>query len=594
MLKGAIVCLCLLTGGITHAATLYVPDNHPTIQDAIDAAVNGDTIIVRQGTYVENIDFLGKAITVTSESGPDVTIIDGSRTGSVVAFQSGESQDSVLEGFTISNGSGTLLYSWSYCGGGILCLNGSSPTITGNTIAWNSDCSSGGGIYCDDSSPIIANNIIAKNTVANTGSGIYCNCSSALIANNIIAENTAVYIGGGIFCYGSPYPSIAGNTLVGNTVTDGHGRGGGICCSTMCHPTITDSIIWNNNAAIGPEIYVFYSSNPDITYCDIKGGWTGTGNINADPLFVTSPDGDYYLSQTAAGQGMDSPCMDAGSDSAHNLGMNSRTTRTDQIADRSLVDMGFHYESHSGPNLEITSMSFTPAALDPNSQITASYTIENKGNKPCGSISAIAFFLSSDENINLNDIWLGEDSVPDLNPGESYTKTDIPVNVGDNPGTWFFGGFADWKNFVPESNDDNGYPAGQITITSLWADAATLSSQTGGIVHFDLKPGIAYERRKYFLLGSMTGTFPGTTLPGGCVLPLNRDYFFDYVLKWFNYPTFTRFREFLDMSGEAQATLDIQPGEIPAQYIGAFLDFAFTTEEPYDFQSNPATVEIVP
>ena len=214
MLKGAIVCLCLLTGGITHAATLYVPDNHPTIQDAIDAAVNGDTIIVRQGTYVENIDFLGKAITVTSESGPDVTIIDGSRTGSVVAFQSGESQDSVLEGFTISNGSGTLLYSWSYCGGGILCLNGSSPTITGNTIAWNSDCSSGGGIYCDDSSPIIANNIIAKNTVANTGSGIYCNCSSALIANNIIAENTAVYIGGGIFCYGSPYPSIAGNTLV--------------------------------------------------------------------------------------------------------------------------------------------------------------------------------------------------------------------------------------------------------------------------------------------------------------------------------------------------------------------------------------------
>ncbi len=74
-----------------------------------------------------------------------------------------------------------------------------------------------------------------------------------------------------------------------------------------------------------------------------SGVYPGTGNINADPCFATGPDGDYYLSQIAAGQSIDSPCVDAGSDTSSNLGMHTKTTRTDQIIDYGMVDIGYHY-----------------------------------------------------------------------------------------------------------------------------------------------------------------------------------------------------------------------------------------------------------
>ena len=86
-----------------HAQTTwYVPDDFPTIQGAISdpLVMNGDTVIVRPGTYVENINFLGKAITLVSEQGPEYTFIDGGQAGSVVTFTNNEGLDSVLDGFT--------------------------------------------------------------------------------------------------------------------------------------------------------------------------------------------------------------------------------------------------------------------------------------------------------------------------------------------------------------------------------------------------------------------------------------------------------------------------------------------------------------
>src|SRR5262245_1643542 len=93
-----------VAGQLEAANIIRVPADQPTIQAAIGAASNGDVVQVAPGTYIENVNFLGKAIRVTSEQGPEVTIIDGNQAGSVVTFASGETLQSVLNGFTVRNG----------------------------------------------------------------------------------------------------------------------------------------------------------------------------------------------------------------------------------------------------------------------------------------------------------------------------------------------------------------------------------------------------------------------------------------------------------------------------------------------------------
>src|ERR1035441_2397922 len=96
------------------------------IQDAILFANNGDTVVVTNGAYNERIDFMGKAIVVSSEEGPSATIIDGNQSGSVVSFSGGEGTNSIIQGFTITNGYATQ-------GGGIYCTN-ASPGISNCVI----------------------------------------------------------------------------------------------------------------------------------------------------------------------------------------------------------------------------------------------------------------------------------------------------------------------------------------------------------------------------------------------------------------------------------------------------------------------------
>jgi parallel beta-helix repeat protein/predicted outer membrane repeat protein len=232
----AVLCMPALA----FSATIYVPDDHTAIQRAINASMDGDTIIVRPGTYVENIDFLGKAIAVQSEQGPDVTIIDGGQAGSVVSFKGGENLDSLLDGFTVTNGSGTLFDFtgfWLYCGGGV---------------------------YCDDSSPTLINNTINVNLTEYAGGGIFCHKSSPLISHNIIAENQTTYItshGSGICCYKLSSPTITENTIIDNWSNFG---GGGIGCTDQSSPMICYNTVSNNKADISGGGIVCYSSSPSI------------------------------------------------------------------------------------------------------------------------------------------------------------------------------------------------------------------------------------------------------------------------------------------------------------------------------------------
>lgn len=288
-----ILILCLSVCSTVLGSTIYVPDDHGTIQAAIDAASTGDTVIVRPGTYVENIDFGGKAVTVRSERGSESTVIDGNQSGSVVVFESGEGGGSILDGFTLVNGTGTL-----------------------NPFGYQS----GGAVYCYQSSPEIANNVVRDNSVVGfeaRGGAIFCGRDSdPLIANNVIHANSAP-LGGGIFCGWDADPVVLGNTLFGNAAAD---DGGGFYCYFACFPVIVNSIFWDNTATRGPEIYVGDTAQPsivDISYCDIDGGvastfvesgctinW-GSGLIDADPLFADPAAGDFHMTWP-------SPCRDAG------------------------------------------------------------------------------------------------------------------------------------------------------------------------------------------------------------------------------------------------------------------------------------------
>ena len=228
-------------------------DAFKVIQNGIDGvAASGGTVIVYPGTYTENIDFKGKAITVRSmeplEPGAvNLTIIDGNDAGSVVTFDSGETSSSQLIGFTVRNGQAAE-------GAGIYC-NLSSPTISSNVITLNDAVSGtgyayGGGIYCWASSPDIIGNDVGGNMADRDGGGIYCeNVSSPTISDNEIYYNTAGYAGGGIYCDSSS-PAITGNNIYYN---DAYEAGGGIACLDSASPTIAGNDIHHNGAVVSPD-----------------------------------------------------------------------------------------------------------------------------------------------------------------------------------------------------------------------------------------------------------------------------------------------------------------------------------------------------
>ena len=325
---------------------LRVPSEYATIQAAIDAAVYGDTVLVADGVYTgegnKNLDSGGKVTVVMSENGPEVTIIDCEGDGRGFHFHSGEDSASMVNGFTIKNGSvgegGGILcfhsspvitnciffHNLAWGGGGIYCDN-SSPVIIHNTFSHNSSPHGyGGGISCHESSPMITKNALSNNVAGRGGGGIYCGSSSPTIVHNTFSKNSAG-LGGGIYCIWSSSPTIVHNTFSKNSAVDGYG--GGICCRYDSSPMVCNTILW---ADMPDEIYL-ESSTITITYSDIQEGYAGEANIDADPLFVDPANEDFHLQ---AG----SPCIDTGDP---NSPLDPDGTR---------ADMGAWYCDQSGPS----------------------------------------------------------------------------------------------------------------------------------------------------------------------------------------------------------------------------------------------------
>jgi len=214
----------------------------PSVQAGIDSANVGDVVLVGPGTYYENLDFFGKDITVKSVMGPKVTILDGSsRDSSVVVFKRGETSNAVLEGFTITGGTGSRMprRETSREGAGVYCYEG-SPTIRNNWVIGNRTLNNhelGGGMlvgtaFTDSrwSEPLVEGNVFTENEAAGNGGAIGCMAPSrAVIRGNVFRNNRCGADGGAIWgwtLYGSV--TIEDNEFWENVAGD---HGGGVYAS---------------------------------------------------------------------------------------------------------------------------------------------------------------------------------------------------------------------------------------------------------------------------------------------------------------------------------------------------------------------------
>ncbi len=227
-------------GGQAVAVIINVPGDQPTIQAGIVAAVNGDEVVVAVGEYFENINFLGKAITVRSTDPTDPvvvmhTIINGAGSGTVVTCISGEGSNTVLTGFVITGG-------LSGDGGGMF-NSGSSPTLTNCSFSGNTALMLGGGLAnFNGSSPTVTNCTFSGNTAANGGGMVNLFGSSPIVTNCSFSGNAAANNGGGMANANNSSPTVTDCTFSGNTAD----QGGGMLNVPGSLPTVTNTGFCSN------------------------------------------------------------------------------------------------------------------------------------------------------------------------------------------------------------------------------------------------------------------------------------------------------------------------------------------------------------
>ena len=145
------------------------------------------------------------------------------------------------------------------------------------------------------------------------------------------------------------------------------------------------------------------------------------------------------------------------------------------------------------------------------------------------------------------------------------------------------------NTFFLSANNLDPLPA----LPSLTRDTSQISQSAGGTVNFTLNAGLAHAGRDYLLVGSASGQSPGTAVPGGARMPLNRDTVTDFILANVGTPQFQNFQGTLDGQGMATASW-VTSGPLPPAALGLHIDFGYTTTNPYDFQSNTTWVEVQP
>ncbi len=353
-----LLTVLFVLSSITFARIIRVPGQEDNIQLGINAARDGDTVLVSNGQWVGAISFRGKDITVASRyiiaQNPGTienTLISATWGDSTVSFNNDETSDAHLIGFTINNGRAPG------GGGGGVYINDASPVISHCIIAGNMSLSHGAGIYITGGAePTIEYTLIRGNQATRDGGGVYVNASHPTFHNVTLTQNNAERNGGGIFIDGNSRVTASRLLIYGNGADEGGGmflsssQAGTYDRMTVINNatdeddsgalhvddgdvTFVNSIIWDNGVR---TIYAGnrYSDDLTIDYCDVADGEDGIeapgnrlhygdNNIDQNPRFVDPHNDDFRISEN-------SPCVDAGDPEA------------DPDPDGTRADIGFY------------------------------------------------------------------------------------------------------------------------------------------------------------------------------------------------------------------------------------------------------------
>jgi len=254
-----------------HTQIIHVPDDYATIQMAVDAATQSDTILVSQGTYVENVQ-INKALTIASNylfsadpSDIENTIIDGNQMGSVFTVEEIQNDTVRFIGLTVTNGNGTLC----------------------DPQGFGYEALHGGGFYIKDVELIVHDNMIIREnqilTEHNSAGGVFCQNSSLWIRNSTVKDNLVrggsfLGEGAGLYFYESEV-RITDCEISGNSSFVAYGEGGGIYAKNSALE-IFNSTITNNECIDGGAIHLI-DSDAEIHACNINSNLAhSTGAVN--------------------------------------------------------------------------------------------------------------------------------------------------------------------------------------------------------------------------------------------------------------------------------------------------------------------------
>ena len=458
---------------------IQVPSDYSTIQEAINASNNRDTVYVSSGVYQENIDFKGKNIVLKGVSSDSTTIAGVGDENPVVTIGSGEDTTSVLSGFTISGGLNggiritdasprlidlVIENNQDTDGGGIYISNSQNTVITNSIIKDNSSESHGGGIAVFDSSDIEIRNCKISNNSSITGGGIYSANSELEISHTVIYENESTNDGGGItissYSSNGSSLSLSNATLYSNSSINTPQAGGIILAGSNSSASISNSIIWDR----------IQGSNFELSYTNIQlelnSGVeivSGQGNIDSVALFVDAEEGDFSLQKG-------SPCIDAGD------------PEDELDPDGTRADIGAFYFDQGEPIVIYGCTDEVACNFNPESNmadVSCSYEecSEITGFNYLGSLNGSSYYVSENTSSWLSNKKICEDAVGHLaviasEEENNFISQLIQQNYDDN--LVFHIGFSD------ENSEDNWFWVnGEEFNYSNWAESEPSNSWGG-------------------------------------------------------------------------------------------------------------------